>query len=178
MDEIARRAGVSAPVVYDHFASKRDLHRRLLERTRDELLAMWREHLAGDDPAEVRIPRAFDGWARYVQANPYATRMLFRETTGDAEAEAIHRRVLAESQAALAEILGAEESAENIAGSGDAVALEMASEVIRGGLTTLAMWWDEHPDIPREQVVAVAVNVIWVGFERVRRGERWEPSAP
>ena len=45
MDEIARRSGVSAPVVYDHFASKADLHRRLLERHRDELVALWREHL-------------------------------------------------------------------------------------------------------------------------------------
>ena len=44
-DEIARRSGVSPPVVYDHFDSKLDLHRRLLERTRDELLAMWREQL-------------------------------------------------------------------------------------------------------------------------------------
>jgi AcrR family transcriptional regulator len=43
IDEIARRSGVSAPVVYDHFASKQDLFQRLLVRTRDELLAMWRE---------------------------------------------------------------------------------------------------------------------------------------
>ncbi|MBA2631231.1 MAG: TetR/AcrR family transcriptional regulator [Thermoleophilaceae bacterium] len=175
VDEIARRSGVSAPVVYDHFASKRDLHRRLLERTRDELLAMWREHLAGDDPAEQRIPRALDGWARYVQANPYATRMFFRETTGDPEAEAIHRRVRAESQVALTEMLGAEQGAEHIAGSGEPLALEMAAEVIRAGLTGLAIWWDDHPEVPREQVVATAVNGIWIGFERVRRGERWEP---
>ena len=32
IDEIARRSGVSAPVVYDHFESKADLHARLLER--------------------------------------------------------------------------------------------------------------------------------------------------
>ena len=41
IDEIARRSGVSPPVVYDHFASKLALFTRLLERTRDELLAMW-----------------------------------------------------------------------------------------------------------------------------------------
>ena len=32
MDEIARRSGVTPPVLYDHFDSKLDLHRRLLER--------------------------------------------------------------------------------------------------------------------------------------------------
>jgi AcrR family transcriptional regulator len=174
IDEIARRSGVSAPVVYDHFASKQDLHRRLLERTRDELLEMWRTQLAGDDPDEERVPRAFDAWARYVEANPYAARMFFRETTGDPDAVAIHQRVRAESQAALGQILGAVEGAQNLAGSGDALALEMAAEVMRSGLTGLAIWWTEHPEVPREQIVATAVNVIWIGFERIRRGERWE----
>ena len=60
IDEIARRSGVSPPVVYDHFASKQDLYMRLLERTRDELLEMWREHLSPAttggraDPARAR----------------------------------------------------------------------------------------------------------------------------
>lgn len=167
MDEIARASGVSAPVLYDHFESKLDLHRRLLERTRDELLEMWRTALSGEQPAEERVPRAFDAWARYVEANPYATRMFFRETTGDPDAVAVHRRVQAESQRALGAILGSEQP-------GEAVALEMAAEVMRSGLTGLAIWWLEHPEVTREQIVATAMNTIWVGFERVSRGERWE----
>lgn len=167
MDELARRSGVSAPIVYDHFDSKLDLHARLLERTRDELLEMWRTNLAGDAPAEERIPRAFDAWARYVEVNPFATRMFFRETTGDPEAEAAHRRVQEESQHALGEILGTEQP-------GERLELEMAAEVMRSGLTGLAIWWTEHPDVTRAQIVATAMNTIWLGFERVSRGERWE----
>ena len=173
MDEIARRSGVSAPVVYDHFESKLALHRRLLERSRDELLAMWRESLRGDDPAERRIARALGAWATYVEAHPYAPQMLFHETTGDPDAIAIHREVQAQSLAALGAILGHEPGSEHIAGSADRLALEMAAEVIRAGLTGLAIWWSEHPEVPREQVVATAVNVLWIGFERVRRGEVW-----
>lgn len=173
IDEIARRAGVTAPVIYDHFASKLDLHRRLLERTRDELLQMWRASLSGDGPAAQRIPRALDAWASYVEEHPYAPRMFFHETTGDPEIRAVHREVQAEAVAALGRILGGEPGAERIAGSADHEALEMAAEVIRSGLTGLAIWWTEHPHVSREQVVATAVNVIWLGFERVRRGETW-----
>ena len=172
MDEIARRSGVTPPVVYDHFTSKLDLHRRLLERTRDELVAMWREQLAGDEPAGERIPRALDAWARYVESNPYAARMFFQETTGDPQARAIHAEVQAQARATLAVILGGEPGAENIAGP-DEQALEMAAEVMRAGLTGLAIWWIEHPEVPRERIVETAVNAIWIGFERVRRGERW-----
>jgi AcrR family transcriptional regulator len=173
IDEIARRSGVSAPVVYDHFDSKLDLHRRLLERTRDELLAMWTEQLDGDEPAEVRIPRALDAWARYVEEHPYAPRMFFHETTGEPEIQAIHAEVTAGGRAVLGAILGSEPGSENIAGAADAESFEMAAEVIRAGLTGLAIWWSEHPEVPRERIVATAINALWIGFERVSRGERW-----
>src|SRR4029453_7888171 len=67
MDEIARRAGISAPVVYDHFASKEDLHVHLLERHYAGLREVWREHLAGDDPVQERMARAFDAWFHYLE---------------------------------------------------------------------------------------------------------------
>jgi AcrR family transcriptional regulator len=167
IDEIARRSGVSAPVVYDHFASKQDLHRRLLERHRDELVALWREHLLTDEPPERRIPRAIDAWARYVETHPYAWKLLFRETTGDPAAQAVHRDVLAGSRALLAPLVAAQPGGDRL---GDA---EMAAELIRSALTGLALWWQEHPDVTREQIVATAMNVLWIGFERLGRGERW-----
>jgi AcrR family transcriptional regulator len=170
IDEIARRSGVSAPVVYDHFASKQDLYERLLERTRDELLEVWREHLFTDEPAEVRFPRAIAAWAAYVETHHDGTRMYFRDPTGVPAVREFHRAIHEQGRAALAAILGREEGAENIAGTADPEALEMAVEVMRAGLGGLAIWWAEHPHVPREQVVATAVNVIWVGFERVRRG--------
>jgi AcrR family transcriptional regulator len=170
IDEIARRSGVSAPVVYDHFASKQDLYRRLLVRTRDELLAMWREQLSSDEPAAVRIPRAFEAWAAYVETHPYASRMYFREATGVPEVQAFHAALHAQARTALGAILAREPGSERIAGSADPEALEMAAEVIRSGLTGLAVWWNEHPHVPREQIVATAVNVLWVGFERARAG--------
>jgi AcrR family transcriptional regulator len=175
IDEIARRAGVTPPVIYDHFASKLALHKRLLERTRDELLAMWTEQLAGELPTEERIPRALDAWASYVQEHPYAPRMFFAETTGEPEIQAVHREVQAQARAGLGVILGREPGAEGIAGSADPQALEMAAEVIRAGLTGLAIWWSDHPDVPREQIIATAVNAVWIGFERARRGEGWKP---
>jgi AcrR family transcriptional regulator len=167
MGEIARRSGVSAPVVYDHFASKLELHGHLLERTRDELLEVWREHLAGDEPPGVRIPRALEAWATYVETHPYAARMFFRETTGDPEVVAIHRRVQDQARAALGRVLGGEPGAGRLAGSADAERLEMAAEVMRSGLTGLAIWWTDHPHVPRAEIVATAINVLWVGFERV-----------
>ena len=162
IDEIARRAGVSAPVIYDHFASKRELHERLLERTRDELLAMWTQALAGAESAAVRIPRSIEAWAAYVEEHPFAARMYFREASGDPEVEAAHRRIHDQARAALTAIVGALPGAEAYGDS-----LEMAAEIIRSGLTGLAVWWSEHPEVPRAQIVETAIAVLWTGFEGV-----------
>jgi AcrR family transcriptional regulator len=172
IDEICRRSGVTAPVLYDHFESKLALHRRLLERTRDELLELWRTHLAGDEPAEERIPRAIDAWAAYVQEHPYAPRMFFTETTGDPEVEAIHRQVQMQATAALGAIVGREAARARAAAD---LPAEMAAEIMRSGLAGLAIWWSDHPEVAREEIVATALDVLWVGLERVRRGERWNP---
>lgn len=168
IDVIARRAGISAPVVYDHFDSKLDLYRRLLERTRNELLEMWREHLFGEEPLADRVPRALDAWARYVEEHRDETRMFFREGTGDAEAEVVHREIQAQARVALGVLLASEPGAEKLAGSADQEALEMAAEIMRSGLTGLALWWHEHRHVSREQIVTAAINVLWIGFDRVR----------
>jgi hypothetical protein len=98
--------------------------------------------------------------------------MFFQETTGDPEARAVHERVQAQGRAALAALLDAEPGAAGIGGA-DQLGLEMAAEVMRAGLTGLAIWWSHHPEVPRERIVETAVNAVWVGFERVRSGERW-----
>jgi hypothetical protein len=95
--------------------------------------------------------------------------MFFTETTGAPEAEAIHREVRARATAALGVIVGSQAGAARA----DPVAHEMTAEVIRSGLAGLAIWWTDHPAVPREQIVATAVNVLWIGLERMRAGEAW-----
>jgi AcrR family transcriptional regulator len=166
IDEISRRAGVSAPVVYDHFESKLDLYRRLLERTRNELLEVWREHLFVESAAEERIPRALEAWATYVESHRVQTRMYFREAAGDPAAEAAQQEIHAQGRVALGVVLAREPGAAGYAGGADQQTIEMAGEVLRAGLAGLALWWHDHPHVPRDRIVRTAYNVLWVGFER------------
>lgn len=147
IDEIARRSGVTPPVVYDHFTSKEDLYRRLLERQRDDLVAFWSERL----PVETspgRLELILDAYFAYVEDHPFAYRMYFRDTT--------HRDIQQQGVRMLALLLAGEP------GWGDAGAaqLEMATEVLRTGLIGLALWWQEHPDVTRPQVVQAAMRAL------------------
>ena len=175
IEEIARRAGVTPPVVYDHFESKQALYRTLLEEHFAGLRGVWTEHFGGDDPPAERIARSFDAWFAYVERHPFAGRMLFRDTTGDPELAAMHDEVAAVSRAAVMPLVAGESSVFDLSEAGAEATLEMFWQVLRGVLQGLAMWWSEHPRVPREQVVAVAVNTLWVGLERVQQGEAWRP---
>jgi AcrR family transcriptional regulator len=166
IDEIARRSGVSPPVVYDHFESKQDLYKRLLERHQRDLLELWRVQLAGDDPPEQRIPRALDAWFEYIEAHP-AWLMVFRDAP--AELADFHREIRARGLGALAPLTARESE------SPDQATLEMTTELFRSAVAGVALWWDEHREVPREQAVAVIMNMLWIGFERLQRGETWQP---
>jgi len=176
MEEIAQRSGVSVPVVYEHFASKKDLHRRLLEHHFSELRALWREQLRHEGPARERVPQMLDAWFGYVQEHPYAWRMLFADTTGDPEVQALHREIAAQSRALLVPLLADRPGSARIAGSAQLESLDMLWEVLRAVLQGLALWWYEHQQVARERIVATAMNALWIGYERVLAGEVWRPA--
>src|SRR6188768_4255311 len=77
IDEIARRSGVTPPVLYDHFASKQDLYKQLLEHHFADLRGIWRENLPGEAPPRERVAKSVDAWFAYIEAHPFAGRMLF-----------------------------------------------------------------------------------------------------
>ena len=170
IEAIARESGVTPPVFYDHFSSKRELHQRLIARHYAELRDVWSRSATTDEPTSTWMPRAIEAWFAYVESHPYAGRMLFRDTTGDPQIEAAHREIQRQSRASLLPLMPATPSARTSTGEDDLIA-EMAWEVLRAALQGLALWWYEHPDVPREHVVATAMNTIWIGFDRFFGGK-------
>jgi AcrR family transcriptional regulator len=150
MDLIAGRSGVTVPVLYDHFASKEDLYRRLLERQRDDLVAFWAQCLPLPEGREA-LKGLIDAYFQYVEAHPFAYRMYFRDTS--------HRDIQQQGVRMLAALLATVPGFEDA----DQATLEMSTEVMRTGLIGLALWWQEHPDVPREQVVQAAMRALSMG---------------
>lgn len=77
MDEIAERAGVSKPVLYQHFPGKLDLYLALLEESVAELVGAVSAALASTTDNRERVPATFRAFFDYVSGAGQAFRLVF-----------------------------------------------------------------------------------------------------
>src|ERR1700710_243673 len=77
MDEIAEAAGVTKPVLYQHFPSKRALYRELLDDVDAQLVARIVAAPAGAASGGERVEQGFAAYFRFVTENRAGFRLLF-----------------------------------------------------------------------------------------------------
>ncbi|MFG2192998.1 TetR/AcrR family transcriptional regulator [Streptomyces sp. NPDC048639] len=77
MDDIAERAGVSKPVLYQHFPGKLDLYLALLDQHCEALLQAVRTALASTSDNKLRVAATMDAYFAYVEDEGGAFRLVF-----------------------------------------------------------------------------------------------------
>jgi AcrR family transcriptional regulator len=77
MDEIAERAGVSKPVLYQHFPGKLELYLALLDESADELVKIVSEALSSTSDNRQRVPATFKAFYDYVAGAGEEFRLVF-----------------------------------------------------------------------------------------------------
>lgn len=176
MRAIARAAGVTTPVVYDHFPSKRELHVALL----DEQEAALRAHQSRErelEPGPELMRALLDDFFSWVEAHPDAWRMLFLDTPTDPEVRVAQRHAQQRSIAQILSFAALRPGSGETAGlDREAVDLLLARSVYAVG-NELAAWWLNHPDVPRHRIVGFAYDLLWPGLARVA-GLNTDPEPP
>ena len=82
MDEVAEQAGVTKPILYDHFSSKKDLYLALLDEDLAVLREMVRQALASPIGNRERIRASFQAYFDFVHEQADGFRLLMQETVG------------------------------------------------------------------------------------------------
>lgn len=154
LEQIAREAGVTKPVLYRHFASKKDLYLTLLRRHSDDLPTFLADLPATDDPREL-LEGILDRWLRYAAANPHGWQLIFRDGGGDEEVRAYRRAVNRRARELISGFL--EHSPQFELPTEE---LEPTAELISAGLAAMVLWWQEHPEVSRRALVGGAARLI------------------
>lgn len=170
--EIARAAGITPAVIYDHFPSKAALQVELLEGQTAELIAYVAAALerAPEDP-EARFRAGCDAYFRFVEEHPLAWRILFSDRPSDPEVAAAHRRINEQATAAIGSFIKAAAETQLLAYSNPEQAAEMLAEMLKMSQHALASWWYEHREVEREEILERLIEFCWIGLGRVATGE-------
>jgi AcrR family transcriptional regulator len=177
LDDIARVAGVSKALIYEHFASKQELHADLIARNARELTQRVAGALSGVEIESTvkRLATGLEAFFAFVEERRDAWRMLFRDAA-DPESSAVLDRMVEQVTAEVTILISQDPGARKLTRVGDDRSLRLLAEMLVGGAQSMANWWTDHPDAPRSQLVEIAMDFAWLGLERLSRGERW--SAP
>ena len=77
MDDIAERAGVSKPVLYQHFPGKLELYLALLDASCDEIIDNCRAALDSTHDNKLRVAAAMEAFYEYIAGDDGAFRLVF-----------------------------------------------------------------------------------------------------
>jgi AcrR family transcriptional regulator len=162
MNDIAEAAGVTKPVLYQHFGSKRALFLELLRDLGGRLREEMGKSVAAAASPHQQVAfgmRAYFGW---VAEHRQGFEILFSGESGrDAEFHAEVMKVeadIADSVAALILIDGIDEERQRQLAYG---IVGMAERVAR-------YWVQEHPETPADQLAAQVTELAWNGLRGLR----------
>ena len=106
MDDIAEAAGVSKPVLYQHFTSKLDLYLALLDTSCDRLVEVVREALDSTEDNADRVVATMGAFYEFVSSASGEFRFVFEsDLTGDGQVQQRLWRVNNEIADAIAEVI-------------------------------------------------------------------------
>ncbi|WP_406202849.1 TetR/AcrR family transcriptional regulator [Kitasatospora sp. NBC_01560] len=160
MDDIADRAGVSKPVLYQHFPGKLDLYLALLDKHCDALVESTREALSTTTDNKLRVAATMEAYFNYVSSESGAFRLVFESdlTNEPAVRERVERA--SEASATLVSKVIQE----------DTDLPEAESKLLAAGVCGLAQitaryWLSQGLAIPRDEAVRLVASLAWRGLK-------------
>ena len=162
IEEIASRAKVSKPVVYEHFGGKEGLYAVVVDREVRALLDRLSTALTGGHPHEL-LEQAALALLDYIEGETDGFRVLVRESPV-MSATGSFSSVLNDVAHQVEHILGAEFKQRSY----DPRLAELYSQALVGMVALTGQWWLEVRKPRKEAVAAHLVNLAWNGLSHLQ----------
>jgi AcrR family transcriptional regulator len=166
MDEIAERAGVSKPVLYQHFPGKLELYLALLDESVDTLVATVRDALRSNPDNKQRVAATFGAYFEYVGGQGQAYRLVFEsDLSNETAVRARLDRGQRECAAMVSQIVAED------AGLSEAEAHLLSVGMVGMAQITARYWLSTGNQIPRETAEQLVARLAWRGISGWPRSE-------
>jgi AcrR family transcriptional regulator len=163
VEEIAARAHVSKPIVYEHFGGKEGLYAVVVDREVSRLLDLITSRLESGRGARALLYGAATAFLDYIEADPDGFRVLTRDSP-----PAIGTGGMA---GLLADVTGKAEDvlrAYLVDGGLDPAVVPLYARALVGMVVQVGTWWAEEREPAKEVVAAHLTALAYVGLSRLR----------
>ncbi|WP_052864597.1 MULTISPECIES: TetR/AcrR family transcriptional regulator [Streptomyces] len=159
VEEIAAKAGVSKPVVYEHFGGKEGLYAVVVDREMRQLLDMVTGALTAGHPRELLEQAAF-ALLDYIESYTDGFRILVRDSPV-AQSTGTFASLISDIATQVEDILGLEFKARGF----DPKLAPLYAQALVGMVALTGQWWLDVRKPKKAEVAAHLVNLAWHGLD-------------
>jgi AcrR family transcriptional regulator len=159
MDEIAERAGVSKPVLYQHFPGKQELYLALLDESVETLIGAVADAMRSTTDNRQRVSATFAAYFEYVAQHSGTFRLVFES---DFTSEPAVRARLAEADRTCADLIS--QVIKEDAGLADEEAYLLSIGLLGMAQVSARYWLSTRDEIPREAAEQLVSRLAWRGI--------------
>jgi AcrR family transcriptional regulator len=167
IEEIAAQAGVSKPVVYEHFGSKEGIYAVVVDREVERFLAMATQLLEGEDHRE-KFETAAITLLRYIEENTDGFRILVRDSPPAGSGAGTFGSLISDIASQVEYILGDVLKARGY----DPKHAPMYAQMLVGMVVFTGQWWLDARKPKLEEVAAHLINMAWNGLSQLETKPR------
>ncbi|MEU8760791.1 TetR/AcrR family transcriptional regulator [Streptomyces sp. NPDC048659] len=166
VEEIAAKAGVSKPVVYEHFGGKEGLYAVVVDREMRQLLDMVTGALTAGHPRELLEQAAF-ALLDYIERYTDGFRILVRDSPV-AQSTGTFASLISDIATQVEDILGLEFKARGF----DPKLAPLYAQALVGSVALTGQWWLDVRRPKKAEVAAHLVNLAWHGLDGLEQKPR------
>lgn len=175
VEEIAQRAQVSKPVVYEHFGGKEGLYAVVVDREMEKLNKAITSSLSVNKPiarltARMRLERVTLALLTYVEQSTDGFRILVRDSPV-AAADGTYSSLLNEAISQVEYLLGHDFERRGF----DRQLAALYAQALVGVVSSSATWWLDVREPPKEEMASHLVNLCWNGLRHLDADPALDP---
>ena len=170
VEEIAAKAGVSKPVVYEHFGGKEGLYAVVVDREMERLLATVTRALNEGVHYRDKLEQAALALLEYIEECSDGFRIMVRDSHG-ASGTGSFASLLSEIAHRVEHILGREFEQHGY----EDKSAPMYAQMLVGMVALTGQWWLDERKPKREEVAAHVVNLAWNGLSGLEPRPHLDP---
>jgi AcrR family transcriptional regulator len=163
MEEVADRAGITKPVIYDYFGSKEGLLSATIARAREQLLAstvaVWHGQPPGT-PMEEFFRGSVQAFFDFIDEHRSAFILIQHEGAFAATAHHDLERIRAQQSNVVVEALTRRERLAEV----PRTLLTGYAEVLVGACERVAVWRTRHPEVTAAHATDIVMGGVWAGL--------------